>query len=388
MRGISRLLFLTVLLTWASAALAVEYTFTKIADNTSGRLAGHGLGNATINATGTVAFQASAPSSSGIFIGNGGPITTIADEISLFISGLGVPVINDNGVVAFIGFLGAGGDVGIFTGSGGPITTIVDTTGPFSFGQFPAINNSGTVAFTALHETLGPGVFTGSGGPITTIVDESGDFTAIRGNPAINNLGTVAFFANRLGVQGVFATSGGDPITIADTSGPFVGFGGGKISINDDGTVAFGGDLSFANQAIGFGNGGSPTILTDTLGPFLNFDLFPSINSANTVMFEAFLDAGGSGIFTGPDPVGDKVIQTGDPLLGSTVAIIDFISGGLNDNGQIAFSAQLADGTKVIVRADPVVEFTIYAVDRSTDELITLTPNPVVSGGELLERTS
>jgi len=63
----------------------------------------------------------------------------------------------------------------------------------------------------------------------------------------------------------------------------------------------------------------------------------------------------GMGIFTGPDPGGDRVIATGDPLFGSIVVGLDFTPTGLNDAGQIAFAATLADGRQVVARADLVV---------------------------------
>lgn len=49
----------------------------------------------------------------------------------------------------------------------------------------------------------------------------------------------------------------------------------------------------------------------------------------------------------------DKVITTGDSLFGSTVTSIDFSRQGLNNLGQVAFYATLADGTSGIFRADP-----------------------------------
>ena len=72
------------------------------------------------------------------------------------------------------GFLGLNKQ-GVFTGNGGPITTIADT-GTFPGGGFqtPSMNSSGTVAFSADSIVNGAGIFTGSGGPLTTIADTSG----------------------------------------------------------------------------------------------------------------------------------------------------------------------------------------------------------------------
>jgi hypothetical protein len=62
------------------------------------------------------------------------------------------------------------------------------------------------------------------------------------------------------------------------------------------------------------------------------------------------------GIFTGPNPVVDKVIAKGDALDGSTVRFVALThSQALNEFGQIAFVAGLADGREGVYRADPAV---------------------------------
>src|SRR5690606_5770067 len=78
-----------------------------------------------------------------------------------------------------------------------------------------------------------------------------------------------------------------------------------------------------------------------------------AINDVGTVAFIAGLDAGGSGIFTGPDPVGDKVIQTGDPLFGSTLSFLTSAIDpeALNNNGDIAFRYGLANGVQGVAVA-------------------------------------
>src|SRR5262249_14274153 len=78
----------------------------------------------------------------------------------------------------------------------------------------------------------------------------------------------------------------------------------------------------------------------------------PGINNQGMVAFRGVLREGGGGIFTGPDSERDKVIRTGEPLFGSTVTSVGFF-GGINDAGQIAFRATLADGRVAMVRADP-----------------------------------
>ena len=73
--------------------------------------------------------------------------------------------------------------------------------------------------------------------------------------------------------------------------------------------------------------------------------------------FTALLDAGDDerGIFTGADPLADKVIRVGDPLFGSTISELFSLNESLNDSGQIAFFYSLSDGRFGIARADPLV---------------------------------
>jgi hypothetical protein len=101
------------------------------------------------------------------------------------------------------------------------------------------------------------------------------------------------------------------------------------------------------------GNGGAAQLVASTNGPY-SFLFIPSINSAGLITFRASLDNGQYGIFAGPDPDQDKVILTGDKLDGSTVIAITSHNQAINDKGQIAFRAQLADGRYGVYRADPI----------------------------------
>ena len=104
------------------------------------------------------------------------------------------------------------------------------------------------------------------------------------------------------------------------------------------------------------GTGAVPNVITtiaDTSGPFANFASTYAINAAGAVAFFATLDNGNDGLFTGPDPLADKVIQSGDLLFGDTVRFVDIFTEGLNDAGQVAFYFELENGTRGIARANP-----------------------------------
>ena len=247
--------------------------------------------------------------------------TNIADSSGAFSFFDRFPALNDSGTVAFHAFLDNGGE-GIFTGRGRPTTTIADTNGAFDrFGEsLISINNSGTVAFSAPLDTGVEGIFTGNGGPTRTIADSSGPFSEVFGEPpALNNGGTVTFSALLdNGVDGIFTGSGGPTTTLYDASGPFNSFG--FFSVNDSGTVAFEASLDLGGQGLFIGSGGPITTIADTSGPF-DFFANPSLNDSGTVAFFGSLDRrDGFGIFTGPDPLADEVIGGGNPLFGSTVS--------------------------------------------------------------------
>jgi hypothetical protein len=124
--------------------------------------------------------------------------------------------------------------------------------------------------------------------------------------------------------------------------------------INAKGTVVFYAGVSSGGVGIFTGKGGPLTTIVDSSGPFEGFSVRPSINDKGIVAFVASLRTGGLGIFTGPDPVTDSVIAPGDALFGSTVTFVGIERQSLNNTGQIAFFASLADGTIGIFCADPV----------------------------------
>lgn len=348
--------------TWASAA---TYSFINIADN-SGPL--NLFVVPALNDDGWTAFRATLDvGGASIFAGSGGPLTTIADDSGPFsYNGFGgFPSINPGNVVAFNSSLDIGGSAnsGVFVGDGGPTTTIANDAGPFS-SFFGGVSNNaaGEVAFSASLDAGGQGSFKGSGGATTTIADTSATFSGFGGS-SINASGQVAFRASlTAGGSGIFVGDGGPITTIVDSSGPFTGFGG-NPTINAAGTVVFSAFKSGV-EGIFVGDGGLVTTVADRSGPYGSFG-FSTINSNGTVAFFATLDVGGPGIFIGSDPVADKVIRVGDTLFGSTVSDLDFFR-GLNENGDIAFQYELVNGVTGIATAiTPIPEPSTYALALS-----------------------
>ena len=85
---------------------------------------------------------AAQPSLAGPFV-----FTRIADTSGPYRSFF-TPSLNNAGQVAFRARLG-GSDQGIFVGNGGPVTTIADTSGTFEVFRDPSINAVGQVGFRA-----------------------------------------------------------------------------------------------------------------------------------------------------------------------------------------------------------------------------------------------
>ncbi|MBD1836832.1 PEP-CTERM sorting domain-containing protein [Coleofasciculus sp. FACHB-64] len=370
----------------AGEVQAASFTFTKIAD-TSDRFSSF-LSSPALNNAGTAAFLAGLDTGSiGIFTANGSTITTIANTNNFFSSFRTPLSINDGGTVAFSAVLAEVGG-GIFTGNGTTTPTPVALAFPQSdsngiespwidddvivakdyFSDFysPSINNAGVVAFI---ERLyrGERILTSEGKVIDTI------FYGSVNSPFINDERTVAYRIESGNPSTVIVTSNGTTRTIVASLGNNYpedsGFG--SPALNNVGNVAFYAPPAIdpsndwytppepfvggKNAALFASNSKTTTLIADTSSSLNGFLGVPSINDVGTIAFFAELDVGGTGIFTGADPLKDKVISTGDTLFGSTVTSLSFSREGLNNAGQVAFLASLADGTTGIFRAEPGV---------------------------------
>jgi hypothetical protein len=270
----------------------------------------------SINDAGTVAFAGSQTIVSNGIIQYIEPIIFTVDARTITRVAQGRDLdnsvsINDYGHVAFSRLSGANG--GVYVSQGGREIRISKQAAPFAQ---PVINNHGTVAFFA-YSKQGTAIVTGNGGPLTTIArDRTDAFPAFlveqTGTLAFNDQGTVAFITHLgNGNTGVVKARDGAFSTIAETNGAYVRLS--KVALNNKGEVAFQADIP---------------------GPTPNRAL--------------------TGIFTGPDPIADKVLAVGDLLFSSTVTELSLWRDGLNDAGQIAFLATLADGRQVIGRTSPI----------------------------------
>lgn len=289
-----------------------------------------------VNATGNIAFVANhhvdLPSPAnyrGAYrtaIG-GGPIQTILERpTSASYPDEGGPQYNidltEGNQVAFSTIISGTG--AIYRGPlAGPLEVVRTGTGTFYNTKEVVMNAAGTVAAQMEHVRpfggLGRGILVfdapGAGGSdpaITarTVIEQLS--VGVQPAPAINNGGQVAF-------------SLATPITMTFYTPPNDFFGGSVLTKQ----------ILRPGVYVGTPNAyGVPKLLTkvvDDVGPFNTFGRV-QINDDGVVVFEASLDGGGFGIFTGDDPEMNEVVSIGDMVDGTLVSALYL--GELNNNDQ------------------------------------------------------
>lgn len=296
----------------------------------------------------------------GFFRSNGGTLTQIARKggsaagNGTFLNLNNLLGLTSSGQAAFTAVAtgtsgGAADDTGIFAGNGGAVFQIAregqlaaDGNGTYSFlntASNGAMNDFGRVAFSAtLNGTSGgsadnEGIFSGAGGAVTQHARKGG--AAPGGIGAFQAFGTSDTLINHAGTVNFSATLAGTGGGAADDSAIF----------NADGaTVRL---MAREGQAVAGGNG--------TLSGSMNTR---SINNSGVVAFRNQLNgttggaADDNGIFLvdGQDLI--TAAREGAALAGSTITSLGGQS-TVNDFGQIAFVASLADGRTVLHRFTP-----------------------------------
>src|SRR5262249_6836509 len=235
--------------------------------------------------------------------------TPVADNgpNSIFtLAALNQPGLNDPGTVMFHSGLKSGPIAGFTVGSAGKLVTIArtDLVGATDMFLGGGITDDGTVSFGAnLVGGNGQAVFTGDGQELTRIADTSAGspFSSFLAPAApINNDGTVAFRAtlNPVGT-GIFTDRAGEaPQTLYVTGGQVTGLFQPIIERNGD-EVAFRATLTTPGQQGIFLGDGQTTITIATTGGAYGAFLGGVPNDEGTVAFIADLTAGGQAIVTG-----------------------------------------------------------------------------------------
>ena len=227
--------------------------------------------------------------------GSAGPLPNVEAGMNTF-AGMGEPVLNDDGMVAFVGSLDS------------DITTSTKNSGIWT-------NASGSLAVVAREGTPGPGPNLGSQITYSDFIDV---------NPVFNTAGKVAFHAD-ITVNGV-----------TNTTGNYTGFWSnatGSLAL-----VARGGTAG-TNPQVGAGNN------------FYDFE-DPVLNDAGKVAFKASLALGDSGTLVGSgiwsnvggtlQPVASTQGVGPGPGLGVGVSFAGLDKPIINNDGKIAFSARVS----------------------------------------------
>ncbi len=326
----------------------------------------------------------------------------------------GLPALSNRGVVAFGSSRISGSGVnGTFVGSGGAVRTVAA-----SGGTMPTINNIGTVAYSAEFGSGPGSTFqvrsvtnTGQSQTLSTVLFPERILNGSINNVGAGNVGFVTF-GNPLflvsraegqvvtvlasGVGGTF-TPNAPALNDANVAAFRDGFGFNPSSIRTvdaqgtlrtlvlptNTTIALDPDLNDLGQVAfaalqgppGLGGrnvivrenftGGTPTVLISA-GPAYSSVGYVTASTSlggspagvalnNRNQFAFLAQTGPSfGVYAGANPATDRVIALGDALFGSTVTDLGFYREGLNDAGQVAFVARLANGVTTIVRANPL----------------------------------
>jgi len=314
---------------------------------------------AALNDAGQVAFVA-APTEAvtGVFVGSGGDIITAADTTTTF-TFFGFPGINGLGEATYFGTK-RNQHSGYYAGLDAAFAIVEDRGAVHGFPGDIFSSPSGSFSTADVGLSLprsAQAIVTSDGGRAIRVVDTSGSFQALDHDPRVNAAGLVAFHAiRRDSSEGIFVGKGGALTTIADTSGPFLFFND-SPAINDPGDVLFQAAVNASNgdviNGLFLSSHGEIRTVLDSTGAFRNFGDAPALNAKGRIAFLGTTYAEVLGIFTGGDAVADRVIAVGDALDGSTVSTLGTFWSSLNNAGQIAFVAQLADGRSAVYRADP-----------------------------------
>lgn len=345
---------------WSALEAQIATDFTLIADDTQPAFqAGFGT-YPSISDDGTVAFVVDL--NGGTYKSQGGDTATrLGGSVS------GDPYINRVGEVASRQYVDAFNTTELYkTTAGGQVIPLVRNDSDFrTFGSLH-LSSTGTAVFYARKNPVSPGHWgiytaTGAGAP-SLVVDNLGIFGNFGNGPTINNSGKVAFtgykdVVNNTSEMGLYlGTVGGDgaATTVLTADGSPLYNWDANPYINDRGEIAFKAyedatgepGIFVVNQD---GSNLRPIARAGGGAPYSMFDS-PIINELGTVVFRGFLDTGVRGIYAGPDPVADKIVQEGDALFGSSVSSVAFLR-GLNNRNEVAFYFTLADGRSGIAKA-------------------------------------
>ena len=202
----------------------------------------------------------------------------------------------------------------------------------------PTINDGGTIAFRAPLATGGEGVFSSRGG-VTRIADTSERFGTFHGLPVVDRAGRVVFRADdRDGREGIYVHDGGRTQVVVETGDRFGSLGLFPFA-NEAGAIVFCGELASGFAGVFLATDGLITPLLDARSGFASFR-GALLSAAGELVFYATPTGGELGIYTGPDPASDCLLQVGGRLFNSTVAGFALNPVSINRSGELRFASR------------------------------------------------
>jgi hypothetical protein len=338
------------------------------------------------------------------------------------------PRINNNGSVTFYDKIAGHVYGGVYIGNGGVVSTVFEAPDDaFSFNLHHPINNNGAVGYILAPGWIPPAkhketLFLKQGDTavpiVTTTHGESGYRNLSVEDPAVNDDNWVSFYAEltdgaSVTGKGIFVSNGKTDVTIADTGDSFAGVTFDNFmrvtDINNNGWVAFQPAYQNAARAICIGNGTTTKQYVSLADGFAGLMSGVDINSNNVVAFYGLKDdyftygifasngttiteiangrisetePGKFDLLLGPPAINDRghvaflasavgqinegfsiyihsdsehrrLIGPGDTLDGKTIDIVSMGRNSLNNSGQLAFYVSFSDQTFATYRADP-----------------------------------
>ncbi len=230
------------------------------------------------------------------------------------------------------------------------------------------MDEGGVFAFSSIRDGHGALMRGTIGGPLEVLRTGSGTFYNTQGAD-VNSAGTMvvqmehmdpAYNQLRRGIL-LFDTPE-QGITEIETALERVGIGvQPNVAISENGTVAFslnvnvtvrhydppfdasGPPISEVTLAPGvyvatpapMGEPSTYTQIANASGGYASFGRV-QINDAGTVVFQATRDNGENGIYSGPSPDLDKIVQTGEFLIGAAPFVSYIVMGELNEAGELS----------------------------------------------------
>jgi len=285
----------------------------------------------------------------GVYSTSGGGVILTLTGSNFLVGPAGAPSVSPGGSVAFLGADEQGDGLYSTSAGGGVIITVRGKDFGKSSLASPSTSDNGTRVFTAVDDATGDtGVYAApAAGPILT-VNGSGFGNSARA-PRVSESGMVAFSAiDATGEAGVYASSGGG--VLLTIKGQNFGAGITSMDVNGDDEIVFAGVDEFGASGLYRADGGG---LTGTIPEWPHASsTVPTIgvgdNGLVVVGLSSLARSGALSSIELTDLGGSfhqTVISVGDSLGGSTVQSLSFSPNGLNNNGQLAFFATLADGS-------------------------------------------